>query len=170
MNKTALLAKLKALLEKKSIIEKNGPRGAAAQDWLASVQAHLELTDQSLAAQFAYYTSKIVLPLSSYTLGPLWITMQGLLRTAIARLELESPSAEGKVYPPGGAYDVYRDLGTIIAAATKDVFLIDPYADAEVFELYFERIRPGITIRLLSRSPSFALKAVASKFASKPGI
>jgi hypothetical protein len=96
--------------------------------------------------------------------------MQGLLRTAIARLELEAPSAQGKVYPPGSAYDVYRDLGTIIAAAKKDVFLIDPYADTEVFELYFERITPGITIRLLSRSPSFALKAVASKFSSKPGI
>jgi hypothetical protein len=170
MDKEALLAKLKELLDSKSVIEKFGPMSDSGQEWLANVKAHLELIDQSLAKQFGHLMYYVVMPLSAYTLGPIWTNMQSILRTAIARLELETPRPQSKVYGSGDAYDVYRDLGTIIASAKQAVFVVDPYADEEVFELYLEKIGKGIAIRLLSRPPSSPLKRVAAKFASRPGI
>lgn len=75
-----------------------------------------------------------------------------------------------KVYAPGGAFDVYQDLVKIIAAAKQSLFLVDPYADEEVFDLYLPRLAPGVSIRLLTGYPSTPLKRVATKFAYRPGV
>ncbi len=173
MEDAELLAKLKDLLEKRSIIDKLGPLSDESQQWLATVKAHLELVDPRIAAQFAHYTRFIVMPLSGSTLVPLWMSMQHLLRSAIARLEIATAkpgNLKSKVYGPGEAYDVYRDLGQIMKEAKNEVFIIDPYANEEVFELYLEKILPGIKIRLLSGKPTQAIKSVAGKFKSRPGI
>ena len=170
MDSSALLEKLKSLLDKKDVLEKHGPRSDVGQAWLADVRAHLELADPPLGMQFARLMFYVVMPLSSYTLGPIWINMQALLRSAIAKLELQAPKATAKVYGPGDAYDVYRDLGQLISAAKSSVFLADPYTDEEVFELYLERLDKNVAIRLLTRPPSAALRKVASKFAARPGM
>lgn len=170
MNQAALLAKLKELLQTKSVVEQFGPSSEPGQAWLADVRAYLEQVDGTLAAQFAHWTFYVVMPLSNYTLGPIWTNMQGLLRTAIARLELELPQQSGKLYAPGEAYDVYRDLSRIIAAAKQNVFLVDAYADEEVFDLYLAKLDTAVEIRLLTKPPSTALKLVAKKFGARPGI
>jgi hypothetical protein len=96
---------------------------------------HLELVDTHLAAQFNYHKQLIVRRLSAATFRPFWTNMQGYLRTAIARLELEMPQSQSKVYGPGEAYDVYRDLAEIMSNAKTEGFVIDPYANEEVFTL-----------------------------------
>ncbi len=75
------------------------------------------------------------LPLSSNTLGPIWISMQGIFRTACARVEVAIPPKKEKIYGPGDAIDVYRDLSTIVAVATNSVFIADVYGDHEIFDL-----------------------------------
>jgi hypothetical protein len=111
--------------------------------------------------------SYVGLPLSSHTLGPIWINMQGILRTAIATLATELPPSDEKIYAPGDAFDVYRDLAELVAAATQEVFIADPYADQEIFDLYLSRLSIGVRVRLLTKQPSGGLKAVASKFAAR---
>jgi hypothetical protein len=170
MDKAALLAKLKELLSNKSVIEKNGPTSDVGQEWLTSVEVHLELVDHKLAYQFNHYRHYIVRPLSAATAGPFWLNMQGYLRTAIARLELEMPQSQSKIYGPGEAYDVYRDLAEIMSRATKEAFVIDPYANEEVFMLYLEKIPATVKTRLLTGTPAPALKAVKEKFAARPNI
>ena len=170
MDKSKILAKLEELLESKHVVETHGPNSEDGQAWLAEVGAYLHQTDPSLARQFGRLTYYVVMPLSSYTLGPIWTNMQMFIRSAIAKLKTETQQVTTKVYGPGDAYDVYRDLGNIIAAAKNSVFVADSYTNEEVFELYLEKLKPAIHIRLLTGTPSAALKTVAAKFGKRPGV
>jgi hypothetical protein len=112
------------------------------------------------------------LQLSSYTLGPIWINMQGILRTAVARVEAAIPPQQGsqeKIYGPGDAINVYRDLSEIVAAAKTSVFIADPYGDQEIFDLYLTKVAPGVRVRLLTKPPSPALRSLAGKYTAHPG-
>lgn len=169
MDPTTLHKKLKDLWDTKWVLEKNGPNSKPGSEWLAEVRAHLQLVDCDLAAEFAYFMSLAGLPLSSRTLGPIWINMQGILRTAIAKIEATIPPNQEKVYGPGDAIDVYRDLSQIVAAATNDIFIADPYADHEIFDLYLAKLDSDVKIRLLTKPPSSALKALAAKFSARSG-
>ena len=135
---------------------------------VTSAEVHLELVDTNLAAQFNYHKQLIVRRLSAATVRPFWTNMQGYLRTAIARLELETPQSQSKVYGPGEAYDVYRDLAEIMSNAKTETFVIDPYANEEVFTLYLDKIRGTVKMRLLTGTPSVGLKLVKTKFAARP--
>ena len=42
--------------------------------------------------------------------------------------------------------------------AMSEVFIADPYADQEIFNLYLAKVRPRVKIRLLTKMPSSALK------------
>jgi hypothetical protein len=115
------------------------------------------------------YSAYAVLPLSSYTLGPLWSNMQAVLRTAIAKLEAQAPTVRSKVYGPGDAFNLYQDLSQLISAAQSEIFIVDPYANEELFDLYLSKVKPGVKIRVLSISPPSGLKSLAAKFAARPG-
>jgi len=169
MDQATLLKKLKDLWETKWLLEMNGPNSTQGMTWLADVRAHLELANPKLAAEFAYYMKYVVLRLSSYTLGPIWTNLQGILRTAITTIEATIPSKQEKVYGPGDAMDVYRDLSEIVSTATKEVFVADPYADQEIFDLYLSKINQGVKIRLLTKPPTGVLKTLVAKFLAKPG-
>ncbi len=170
MDRGALLKRLKELWDTRSVLERNGPNSRPGTEWLAEVRANLQVADPDLTAEFAHYMSYVGLPLSSDTLGPIWINMQGILRTAIAKLEAELGSRQEKVYGPGDAFELYRDLSQLVSAAKREVFVADPYADEEVFELYLTKVSPGVGVRLLTKPPSSALSAVAAKFAARPGV
>lgn len=169
MDPATLHKKLKDLWDSKWVLEKNGPNSKPGAEWLAEVRAHLQFADRDLASEFAHFMSLVGLPLSSYTLGPIWINMQGILRTAIAKVEAAIPPSQGKVYGPGDAIDVYRDLSQIVATAASDVFIVDLYADQEIFDLYLAKVGGNVKTRLLTKPPSSALRTLAGKFSARPG-
>ncbi len=74
-----------------------------------------------------------------------------------------------KAYAAGEAFDLYKDLRKIIASARTEVFLVEPYPDKEIFELYLEDVAPSVAIRLLVNDPKKQFTPVASMFAVKPG-
>ncbi len=94
--------------------------------------------------------------------------MQGVLRTAIATVEATLPPMQEKVYGPGDAMDVYRDLSEIVSKAMDEVFIADPYADQEIFDLHLAKVGPVVKVRLLSKPPSSALKSLVAKFLARP--
>jgi len=165
-----LLLKLKTILDSKNEVEETGANSPEAVEWFASARAHIELVDQRLAAEFVQLMYKVNLPLSPLTLGPLWANMLGLIKTAIARLELQVPQTSAKVYGPGDAYDLYRDIAEIVKAARSEVFVIDPYANEELFDLYFKKAHPSVRVRLLTSAPSNALRSIARKFKARKGV
>jgi hypothetical protein len=96
--------------------------------------------------------------------------MHSVLEMVIATLELQNPDETQKVYGPGAQYDFYRDLKRIVAGATKSVFIVDPYINAELFDLYVEKVIDGTNVRLLTSKFDSATEAVIKKFQAKTSI
>ena len=92
---------------------------------------------------------------------------EGALKSSLAELELDLPDAEIKgVYEPGQEYEFYRDLKSILATAQREIFVIDPYLNAEIFDVYAGSIPRTVTFRLLSNNIPADVKTLAQKYAS----
>ena len=74
------------------------------------------------------------------------------------------------VYSKGYSYDFYRDIKIILQSAQKEVLIIDSYVNTELFDIYVEKIKKNIIIKILTnpRNPEKnAFYLVAKKFALK---
>ena len=94
---------------------------------------------------------------------------EGVLNSCLAELKLDLPEPEIQgVFASGQEYEFYRAAKDILGLAHKEIFVIDPYVDSELFNVYADSIPRTVTFRLLSNSlnlPS-ALISLAKKYAS----
>jgi hypothetical protein len=91
---------------------------------------------------------------------------ESTVKSSIAELEAGLPEAAVKgAYAAGDEFAFYKELKSIIAAATKDIFIVDNYLNTEFFELYVEPIRPGTPVRILTDKIKGTLQLVATKYA-----
>jgi hypothetical protein len=89
-----------------------------------------------------------------------------LLRSQIAVLRLQLPETGIKgVYEAGEQYDFYRDLSSLIALATREIFIVDAYLDEQVFNLYVAKVPGSATVRILSNKIGANVEAVAKMYA-----
>jgi hypothetical protein len=89
-----------------------------------------------------------------------------LLRSLIAELELLLPPEEIRgIYEGGDAYEFYRDVSSLFAAATREIFIVDAYLDENVFDLYLAKIPTGTPVRLLTGNLGKDVLAVATLYA-----
>ncbi|MGH7814626.1 MAG: hypothetical protein ACREQI_11580 [Candidatus Binataceae bacterium] len=89
-----------------------------------------------------------------------------LLRGLISALRLRLPEEEVKgVYEPGEEYAFYRDLSSLILAATQEIFIVDAYLDERVFNLYVEKVPSSATVRILSNRIGANVETVARMYA-----
>jgi hypothetical protein len=87
---------------------------------------------------------------------------------SIAELEAGLPEAAGKgAYAAGDDFAFYRDLKDIVAAAKRDIFIVDNYLNTEFFELYVEPVRAGVSLRILTDEVRGNLLIVAKKYAAR---
>ena len=92
---------------------------------------------------------------------------EGALKSSLAELEIDLPQTEIKgVYEPGEEYEFYRDLKSILATAQAEIFVVDPYLNAEIFDVYAGSISRSVKFRLLSNNIPVDVKALAQKYAS----
>lgn len=92
---------------------------------------------------------------------------ESALKSCIAELELDLPDAGVKgVYQPGEQYEFYRDVTACLKLAQTEIFIIDPYLDAEIFDVYANAITRAVRFRLLSANISTSLKTLAQKYAA----
>jgi|SRR6185312_3067955 len=91
---------------------------------------------------------------------------EALLKSVVADLQLDVQDGVKGSYQAGEEYDFYRDLKAIITEATAEVFIVDPYIDDTLFDIYVNRVEPGINVRILTRNPSSAVQTIATKYAS----
>ncbi len=59
-----------------------------------------------------------------------------------------------KVYDKSNQYSFYSDLKKIIASTKKQIFLVDPYFDSELFEVYLDSSHPIKGIMQFLTSPN----------------
>src|SRR5579862_4252763 len=94
--------------------------------------------------------------------------METLLKSLIQELELSIPQAEIKgAYAPGDDYEFCRDLKNIVEGSATSLFIIDNYSNAQLFDLYIERVQPRVEIRILTDQLRGAVQVVAEKFAKR---
>ena len=91
-----------------------------------------------------------------------------MLRSSLAELELMLPEA-GIVgaYEPGAEYQFYRDLKTIVALATRELFIVDNYLDTQLFDVYVDGLNASVVVRVLTNQVGDPLRIVAGKFARR---
>jgi hypothetical protein len=92
---------------------------------------------------------------------------EAALKSCIAELGLDLPDTGMKgVYEPGEQYEFYRDVTTCLKLAKTEIFIIDPYLDAEIFDVYAHAIARAVRFRLLSANIPPNVQALAQKYAA----
>jgi hypothetical protein len=90
-----------------------------------------------------------------------------VLRGCLSELAIDLPEAELKgAYAPGEEYEFYKDVKYILQLAQKDVLIVDPYIDSDMFELYAGALSRAISFRLLSTNVPAPVSALATKYAA----
>lgn len=91
---------------------------------------------------------------------------EAMLRGCLSELTIDLPEAELKgAYAPGQEYEFYKDVKYILQLAQKDVLIIDPYIDSDMFEVYAGALSRTISFRLLSTNVPSPVLALAKKYA-----
>jgi len=75
-----------------------------------------------------------------------------------------------KVYTPKDEYDAYKDIKEILQSARNEVFIVDPWVDESLFELYIEKIHDNVIVKILTKNPSPNFISVGKKLQKKRPI
>jgi hypothetical protein len=98
-----------------------------------------------------------------------YLQILGVISKVLHELEIKYPEDDKKqVYAAGEAYDFYSDFRAIVLSAQKSVFLIDPYTNEEVFNLYIDKLPSEISCRVLLGKLNDNLRAVIEKLKLSP--
>jgi hypothetical protein len=166
MDKAVLLAQLRSLLESSPNFATYSPTSGEHQAWLAKAHAlvsrwnRLESISLASAADFMHMpllrdgqVAKII----------------GLIHRAIADLELETPKLGDQAFASGAVYDFFKALSAALRSAMNSVFIIDPYLDDQIFDIYLTNIPAGLSVRLLAQRYGNLLKPAVQKFSTQHG-
>lgn len=92
---------------------------------------------------------------------------ESFLKSCLAELKLDLPEKDLRgVYEPGQEYEFYRDIKAIVGMASKEIFVIDPYINADMFDLYAGSIPRTVNFRLLTGTFPAQVLSLAQKYAS----
>jgi hypothetical protein len=92
---------------------------------------------------------------------------EAVLKSCLSELELDLPEMGAKgVYEPGEEYEFYRDVKACLGFAQREIFVIDPYLSAEIFDVYASVIPRTVHFRLLSANVPVDVKILGQKYAS----
>lgn len=117
--------------------------------WLGRAEALVaEANDPLVRAEFAAVRAKLAYPtMRSTGIQGLMMLLYGVL----AKAELASPAAaQGAFIPVGNSFDAYAAVAKIFAAATADIFVVDPYMDDTALLDFAGAVPDNVALRLLS--------------------
>lgn len=164
MDKAVLLAQLRALLDAAPTFDTYSPTSAEHHVWLAKAHA--------LVARWNEYEAMFVksaanlMHLSLAREGQI-ATVLGAVHRAIADIELERPKLSNQAFGPGDVYDFIKALSAAVGSTTKELFIVDPYLDEQIFDGYLTSAPAGIKVRLLANKYGPALKPAVQKFTAQ---
>lgn len=96
---------------------------------------------------------------------------ESLLRSLVEEMQLFAPAVEIKgAYEAGDQYALYRDLSAILSTAARDAMIVDAYLDERIFNLYVEKVAPGVAVRILSSRIGANVEEVARMFAARRSL
>lgn len=92
-----------------------------------------------------------------------------LLHQARHDLRMKTVGPVSAALGVGQTFDYFDEVRKIIEPATKDIFFVDPYLDAEFVSRYLPHIASGVVIRLLARERIPTLLSATESFAQQSG-
>lgn len=92
---------------------------------------------------------------------------EAFIKSALSELELIMPEKELQgQYGAGQEYEFYRDVKAILALATTEVMIVDPYLSTEIFDVYADGINRSVSLKVLTNNLASNVLAVAQKYAT----
>jgi hypothetical protein len=125
------------------------PLPPATLQWIGRVGALIEAAGNPMDIA-SFRTSVAGLNLSTMRFQAVQDVV-GLLYRALAAAELKAPvAARGAFIPAGNAFDAFSAIGKVLAMATQDALIIDPYMDEKALTDFAVLSPAGVSIRLLA--------------------
>ena len=84
-------------------------------------------------------------------------------------LRMKTVGPSNVVVDQGRVFDYFDEIRKVVELATRDVFFIDPYLDAEFVAKYLGHVTDGVTIRLLTKRKLETLPPAVKTFAKQHG-
>lgn len=75
-----------------------------------------------------------------------------------------------KIYDTNTQYEIYKDIKEKMKSAKSEVFLVEPYPEDSLFELYLDPIPNSVKIMILTKKPSNKFLKIATMFANKRNL
>lgn len=161
-----LLEKLKALLQSMPPLEGRGQYSNEQYSWLGQANALMHEWDEIKSIPFKSAVNGMLHNLNrSGNFG----VVVAFIHDVIARVENSLPQEADQVFGPGAAYDFFRALNDLVSTAKTQLWVVDPYLDAEVFDGYMQALNPGISARLLTAKYLNNVRVAAEKYQAQFG-
>jgi len=166
MTPQVLLEKLRGLLQSMPPLEGRGTYTQEQFTWIGKATAVVHEWNEIESIAFKTATNSLIRNIDRK--GNYGVVV-AFLHDVIARLENSLPQNGGQAFGPGAAYDFFRALNDLVASATVEVMIVDPYLDAEVFDGYLHDLRPTVSVRLLTTKYVDSVRVAAEKYHAQFG-
>jgi hypothetical protein len=168
VDKAILLAELRATIASVPDFDTYTPTSTSHLQWLGKADALLGRW--SPIERVPFPTSVPYLAASGvqrrFHLGQ----MLAVLHRAEADVSLDVPVTSQTVFGPGAVYDFLKALRDVLGLATTSLLIVDPYLDAEIFDVYLSAVPREVHVRLLTRTHASALKPAVERFVAQTGM
>lgn len=166
MTPHVLLEKLKALLQSIPPLEGRGSYSNEQYSWLGQASAIMYEWDPIQSLSFKVSVDCLIKNIDrSGNLG----ILVSFIHDVIARVENSLPQEAGQAFGPGAVYDFFKALNELVATARSELWVVDPYLDAEVFDGYMQSLNSGVSARLLTAKYLSNVKVAAEKYQAQFG-
>ena len=147
LTREQLLAQLEDLLRtepNQAALIEGKPDGLS---WLGRASAILDRWDRVQAIRTRVALSQIT---SFYGFNQGYKDLMLELHEARNDLMMGTVGPTNTVLPHGGVFDYFDEIRKTIELASKEVFFVDPYLDAEFVSRFLPHVRDGVRIHLLT--------------------
>lgn len=166
MTPHVLLEKLRSLLQSIPPLEGRGDYTQEQFTWLGRANAVMHEWNEIQSISFTVAVNSLIKNIDRHGNYGIVITS---IHDVIARLENALPQNGGQAFGPGAAYDFFRALNDLVASATAQLLIVDPYLDAEVFDGYLQGLRPEVSVQLLTTRYVDNVRVAAEKYRAQTG-
>ena len=166
MTPQVLLEKLRSLLQSMPPLEGRGDYTPEQFSWFGKANAVMHEWNEIQSIPFKAAVTCLIR--NADRRGSYGVVVSSI-HDVIARLENALPQNGRQAFGPGAAYDFFRALNDLVASATAQILIVDPYLDAEVFDGYLHALKPAVSVRLLANRYVANVRVAADKYKAQTG-
>jgi hypothetical protein len=170
VEKHILLVKLKDALQRAPNFGEKPTFGASSpqRQWFAEVGALLARLglDRKMQYRASFNTlAQYWKPAVDQIMGQVLDAIEELKHD----LELDGRTDIGSAYAPGETYRFFADLKAVVASASSQILVVDPYFNGEAFDAYLSGVTNQVAVRVLADKYVGDISAYVCRFNAQYG-